>query len=393
MQDWGSALDGFAVETIAPSAVSDDVGHATPADALAAAGGPPATAPDTPLLVAVNDPDRATRSAPALAALRNACGSRPMRIVVATGTHAFPEEVRRRHQAGLLDGAGEPSEIHWHDASAGTLAALGALRVNPLLAEARDVVAVGGAEPHWFAGLSGAHKTLGIGLLSRDGVVANHERALDPEVRPLVLAGNPVHDGIAAVVEEMQRGRAVLALQHLGRRWFAGPPLTSAEDCLGAARARWVRHVDPALDFLVACVDPPLDRTLYQAEKGIKLNEYAVRDGGAIVLDAACPDGVGPPRFVELLGHAPDVEAARHAIRTEGYRLGDHKAVRLRALQDRGVRLGVVAPGFPPDAAREARIDVLADAASAAAWLRERVGAGARGAVVEDAGHSVVETA
>jgi hypothetical protein len=185
----------------------------------------------------------------------------------------------------------------------------------------------------------------------------------------------------------------VLALQHVGPRWFAGPPLACLADAARAAEARWRVRVAQHVDFLVAVVESPLSRTLYQAEKGVKNSEFAVKDGGAILLDAPCDDGVGPDRFVAMLRDAPDLAGVDARIRRDGYRLGDHKAHRLRALEARGVRVGVVAPGLPIDAARAAGFSRFADRGQAAAWLREALGASSRGALVEDAGHTVVEIA
>mgnify|MGYP003330628197 CR=1 FL=1 len=53
---------------------------------------------------------------------------------------------------------------------------------------------------------------------------------------------------------------------------------------------------------------------------------------------------------------APLVERARaHAEAAEDYRLGDHKAVRWRALEARGVTLRVVSPHLDPSAVAAAR--------------------------------------
>ena len=142
--------------------------------------------------------------------------------------------------------------------------------------------------------------------------------------------------------------------------------------------------------MLVCHVLPPLDRSLYQAEKALKNSEHAVRDGGAMVLVAACPDGVGPRRFVDLLAAAPDEASARAHIEERGYRLGDHKAVRWRSLQARGVRIGLVAPAFPEADAQAAGLRVFREAAQARAWAREQFGNAARVVNVPDAAHTVV---
>jgi len=283
--------------------------------------------------------------------------------------------------------AARPTKIVWHDGVAGPHVAVGPARLLDVVARAGDLVGVGSVEPHWFAGFTGAHQTLTVGVMKREDIEASHFHAMDAASRPCRLDGNPVHEGFVRVLDALTRDRRVVALNQVGPRWFGGAPLDSLSAAAEVARARWSRKVATPFDFLVAVVDPPLSRSLYQAEKGVKNSEFAVRDGGTIVLDAACEDGVGPARFVELLAAAPTESAARRHVAERGYRLGDHKAVRLRALQARGVRIVLVAPRFPADAASAAGIEVVADREAAARDLS------GRGAVVRDAGNMIVEPA
>jgi len=393
MNEWTAALVGFDVRTLVPR--RPDVGPddcTSPARALAAAGGLPSSAPETPLLVALNDPDRATRSVPALAAIRASARERRIRVVVATGSHVFDEATRQEHEAPLRAAGGE-IDIRWHPGADDAQTDVGRDRCDPWLAEARDVVAIGSVEPHWFAGLTGSYKTLSVGLMSRTGISASHRFATEVAARPLVLDGNPVHEEIVRTMQRLLDGRSVVALDHLGEQWVAGSPVQNLHTLLPVARARWGCVTQKPLDFLVATVLPPLDGVLYQAEKGLKNSEHAVRDGGVIVIDAACERGVGPRRFMDLLARAPDETTARALIDEEGYRLGDHKAVRLRALQARGVAIGVVAPTFPQHEADVAGIRILANRAATAEFVRECVGDGAFGVVLEDGAHTVVQVA
>ena len=94
---------------------------------------------------------------------------------------------------------------------------------------------------------------------------------------------------------------------------FAGHPLDALAQALPLVRATFGHRVAAPFDCVVACVAPPLDRDLYQADKGIKNTEVGVRDGGVLVLDAACSRGVGIDHFVGLLRSAPtftDVSAS-----------------------------------------------------------------------------------
>jgi len=252
-------------------------------------------------------------------------------------------------------------------------------------------VAIGSVEPHYFAGWTGAHKTATVGVWSRDTIAANHRHALSPAAQPLALAGNPVFDDLAAAADALARGRRLLALnQVLDAR---GRPLGvglgtwrgSLRRCEAAARQRLVHTLAP-VELLVAEVEGPWARSLYQADKGVKNHEAAVAAGGDLVLLAPLPDGVGSPRFVELLRRAPDAAAAQAIVAGEGYTLGDHKAVRWRLLEARGVTVRIVSPGLDPALAAAAGLRLYPDLPAALADVRARTG---RAAWVRDAALTV----
>ena len=276
-----------------------------------------------------------------------------MRVLVACGTHRFGADARAAFERDVLTGL-PVSAAAWHEATAADLVDLGAFRGHPWLAEAGPLLAVGSVEPHYFAGFTGAHKTLTIGVASRADVEQNHAGAMSPEAQPARLEGNPVYDGIAemvravtasrptGVVNVVQAGADVLAA-------FGGEPLASLQAAARLAERCFVRRLDAPADVLILEETGPLARTFYQADKCLKNAEQAVRDGGTLILAASCADGIGQDHFVALLREAPTWADARRVVESRGYRLGDHKAVRLRALTDqagRGVTVYAVGGGL-----------------------------------------------
>ena len=224
-------------------------------------------------------------------------------------------------------------------------------------------------------------------------IQANHALALEPASRVLALDGNPVFDGIARVADDLgDRLVCVNEVQVEGKllacsvgRWRA-----ALEGVLEWARLVHVRQTQRK-DLLVASVTGPLGENLYQAEKGIKNSEDLVERGGAVVLHAPCGGGTGQARFLELLARAPTHEQCLALVRSEGYRLGDHKAVKLRALQARGVSWHLAAPSIPRDS--DAFRSISAAGLSIHSTLEEaleRAGREKRRALlVEDAGNLV----
>ncbi len=335
-------------------------GDASQLDAVVAAAARSLPA-EGPLTVVVNDPQRATNTPAVLERLRAALPHTPCRMLVATGTHQFGLTARRPferklHAAWLAD------EIAWHDCSADNLATVPGerpWRCHPwLLAQDGGLLAIGSCEVHYFAGITGAHKTVTIGCAALADVEANHAGALSPDSRPGRLAGNPVHEGIAAMARGLEAFRPVVAVnllqageQVLGAE--AGGVLDSLERIAPMVRSACIRTIPRPADALVLETDEVLGRSFYQADKAIKNNEWAVRDGGVLVLAADCPDGVGQDHFMALLGECEDHASAAATVRRRGYRLGDHKAVKLRYLTDvRGVRVFAVSGGLSAEACR-----------------------------------------
>ncbi len=316
-------------------------------------------------------------------------------ILVATGTHAADPAALRDRLGGL------PVEVHdAKDAQAHVALDEGApWRVDRRVGRADLLVAFGSVEPHYFAGWAGAHKTATVGVWDRATTERNHQGALEAAARPTALEGNPIYDDIAACLAKLEEDRRLLTVNHVldgGGRPLGlglGTWRGSLRRCAAVAARRFVRAVPRSVDVLVAKVEGPLSRSLYQADKGVKNTEHAVKDGGDLVLVANLEEGLGADRFIRLLEQAPDLAAARAQVERDGYVLGDHKAVRWRALEARGVRIRVVSPHLDPAAVEAARIEVHATLEDAFAAVRaDGRGGEGEGLVVEDAG-VVVATA
>lgn len=318
------------------------------------------------------------------------CARGEPRLLVATGTHARSAGRMRDLLGGL------PCELHDADDREAHVELSPGIWIDRRVAEADRVIAFGSVEPHYFGGWSGAHKTATVGVLARETIQRNHERALSNEAQPLRLDGNPVYEDLARITREVERGRRLLCVNHVldGR----GRPLGvgvgtwrgSLKRAVAVAARRFVAALTEPADLLVARVEGPLSRSLYQADKGIKNSEACVRPGGALVLLADMPDGLGPDRFVELLKAAPDEAAARARVEREGYLLGDHKAVRLRALQARGVALHLVSERLSASELEGTGLPLHASLSEALAAIGP---AGGRGVLVEDAGVCVPKIA
>jgi hypothetical protein len=367
-----------------------------------------------PITIVVNDTHRMTETRPFLSALLTAvdrvfpADRRPeLRMLVAAGTHKSDRMERSAHEERMAAPFLKRfTEIAWHDSDDETqLRDVGGFELHRWMSEHGTYVACGSAEPHYFAGVTGAHKTLTVGVMSRADIEKNHAGAMQAEATGFALDGNPIHEGVVAALRALEASRARLfALNQLlvGGRVIglsAGSPLSALHAAVPLVRTVFGHRVSEPFDCVVACVGPPLDRDLYQADKGIKNTEAGVRDGGVLILDAACARGVGIDHFLGLLRGAPTYVDAMLIISGRGYRLGDHKAVKLRALRDnRHVRLAVVSPHLDAALAPVLGMEIFKTRADAATWARGLLGSTSanskpRALVVEDAGNLTLEAA
>ena len=251
---------------------------------------------------------------PMLERLRRGNPDIDVTLLVATGCHrpTRPEEleeklgaeVARRERIAIHVATDESSF-----ADAGTLPSGGRLRLNRLALEADLLLAEGFIEPHFFAGFSGGRKSVLPGIASRETVLANHcaEFIADPRARTGILEGNPIHRDMAYAADRAGLAFVLNAVLNPDKRIvkaFAGGHRAAHEaGCRFLSDACRVRV--PLADIVVTSNGGhPLDQNVYQAVKGMTAGEAAVREGGAIVLCAACGDGHGGESFYRMLSEA-----------------------------------------------------------------------------------------
>ena len=357
------------------------------------------------ITVLLNDPDRFTDSRLALEVIQEIARARGLaprfRILFATGSHVFDADKKQAHEQSCLPSATSFEKRDWHDArNPSVVRSVGEAELHHWVVEAEHLLVVGSMEPHYFAGVTGAHKTATVGVMSYESLRKNHYHAMSPQAASFALDGNPVHGGIAAILERLSENKYLFAINEvlMGGKLVActaGEPLQALTSGLPHVERIFSYRMARPADLVIARVAPPLDKNLYQADKGIKNVEMAVRDGGVILLEAQCAEGVGPDRFMKLMEKAPTHEDAVEVVESEGYRLGDHKAVRLRALTGRrGVRLGIVSSHLSEPQALLAGLEPLASLENASRWAIACLGEKAKtAALVEDAGNMTLSLA
>jgi hypothetical protein len=178
------------------------------------------------------------------------------------------------------------------------------------VAEAAWCVGVGIAELHQYAGISGGHKAVAVGCGGRATISALHhrDRVCAPGVRLGQLDGNPFRAAIDAL-GEAARCRLCLLYVPEADCWLAGPPRLVVAHAARMLDPWWsVPALVPGARLLV----PPVKAvSLYQASRAATYLALSpappVRPGGTLLLEAACPEGLGAEAgFVAAMrAHAP----------------------------------------------------------------------------------------
>lgn len=273
--------------------------------------------------VCIPDLTRPLDPGPALRALRERLPGR-MRVVVGLGLHRRLRQEELAHLRGFEAVQSDPDDAlpyGRHEEIPGLLS-------RPA-AEADHRIALGLAELHQYAGLSGGHKAVVVGCGGRATIAALHARArvMAPGVRIGALEGNPFRAAIDAL--GAQAGVA-LALNRLpDGQWLAGEPRAVLARAL--ERLRPWQPVDQMVEAAVLRVPPAKAQSFYQASRAATYLGLSpappVLEGGRLILDAACPEGLGseegfvaalracPPPWTALLeGPEPRGAGAQRAV-------------------------------------------------------------------------------
>ena len=255
---------------------------------------------------------------PMLCAIRRGNPDAAITILIATGCHRgttkaeliekFGEEIVEKEKILIHDCADEENMV-----TIGTLPSGGALRINRIAAEADLLISEGFIEPHFFAGFSGGRKSVLPGIAARETVYWNHNADFiaSPFARTGILEGNPIHRDMIFAARCAKLAficNVVINAKHQVVGAFAG-------DCeqahlAGAAFLSSLCRCDRAeADIVITSNNGyPLDQNIYQAVKGMTAGEATCKEGGVIIMTAACNDGHGGTSFMETI--AQDIPAA-----------------------------------------------------------------------------------
>lgn len=200
------------------------------------------------------------------------------------------------------------------------------VRINRRVVEADRVIVTGTVGFHYFAGFGGGRKGLVPGVAGRETCMQSHFSVFNPPeiggkhrlAIPGRLDGNPVH-------------RALLqAARMVAPDFLLNTVLSPHKELLGVfcgeleqahlagcelVRTLFQVPLPAAADLaIISCGGEPKDINFIQAQKALDYGCRAVREGGTIILLAACRDGFGHPTFFDWFRYQ-DLDEFEQALR------------------------------------------------------------------------------
>jgi lactate racemase len=167
-------------------------------------------------------------------------------------------------------------------------------------------ISTGFIEPHFFAGFSGARKSILPAVSSEKSIKTNHSFQMieDPHTRAGILKGNPMHEDMVEASKMAKLNFIVNVLLNKDRgitHVVAGEPVKAHEKGCQLERGVVEVLIDHKVDITVTTNSgAPLDLDFYQTCKGIDTALQITREGGIIITASSCHKGVGPGEFRAL---------------------------------------------------------------------------------------------
>jgi nickel-dependent lactate racemase len=256
-------------------------------------------------------------------------------IIAATGTHKpmSEEEIRNLLPADLPAGI----RVCSHDCDdEGSLVFLGKTsRGTPVYGDLRFLeadlrIVTGNIEPHHFAGFSGGLKTAAIGLSGRQTINHNHKLLIEKNARLGEFKENPLRQDIEEIGRLLKVNFALNVIMNAQRaiiHVLSGDPEMVMKAGIPISRGICETPVGGKFDLVISSPGGyPKDINLYQSQKALTNASLLTKDGGAVILVAACVEGVGSQSYEDFMAGLHTWQEVYQKFEREEFKVGPHKA-------------------------------------------------------------------
>jgi nickel-dependent lactate racemase len=280
-------------------------------------------------------------------------------ILIATGLHrpATADEIREicgdevaaAYRVVNHDARNLASHRHLGSTKSGT----------PVYIDERFVAAdlhitFGFIEPHLMLGYSGGRKLIAPGLAAQETIKVLHSPKFIRDARAVEgsIDDNPLHRELLEIARLARHDFLVdvaLARDRSIASIFAGNPEQAHRAGADFVSNVMLETLEEPVDAAIATsAGYPLDLTFYQSIKGVTAASHIVKQGGQILLAAACQEGAGAPEFRQMLLEAPSAEEFLRRIETAPA-IVDQWQIEKLAIVTTHQRVLWHVPGLPPE--------------------------------------------
>lgn len=267
-----------------------------------------------------------------------------VRLLVANGTHLpMREEEYERILPAQIYQNYTVEQHHCDDLD--TLIPLGRTsRGTPILGnrtflQAELRIVIGNIEPHHFAGFSGGAKTAAIGLAGRATINYNHAMLSEPGAEIAEYWDNPLRQDIEEIGDAMRIDCALNVVLNSDKEIVAavfGRPRAVMEAGIPLSAPVCQVQAGGVYDLVLASVGgAPKDINFYQSQKALTHAAQFTREGGMIILAAACPEGSGSLGYEAYMQGLTTPQAVIERFRADGFQVGPHKAYQVARIASR----------------------------------------------------------
>ncbi len=339
--------------------------------------------------IAINDKTRPVPHQyllPPLRALED-LGLSPQRItlLIATGTHppmtaiefsnVVPEAVLARYPVFSHNVDDRANLVELGTTTRGT-----PVWINRRFVETDLRIVVGNIEPHQFQGFSGGVKSAAIGLAGGETINYNHALITDERARLGRFDDNPARQDVEEIGRLIGVPFALNVILNRAREIvhvMAGEPVAVMRTGIPLARKVYEVPVSAPFDLVIASPGGhPKDINLYQAQKALAHAAMVTRNGGTVILVAACPEGTGSDSYERWMEGVISYEAVFERFRREGFRVGPHKAFQIA--RDIARTRVLLVSQMPPDLVRRLLLTPASNLDEALSLALDRLALGAR---------------
>jgi lactate racemase len=265
------------------------------------------------------------------------------------------------------------------------------VRINRHYMVADVRILTGFIEPHFFAGFSAGPKGVLPSVAGAESVLTNHGRDMIAHPRATwgITEGNPLWEEMREVALRTNPTFLLNVTLNADRQItgvFAGDMQTAHAAGCAFVRENAMTPVDEPYDIVITTNSGyPLDQNLYQAVKGMSAASQIVRQGGSIIVAAACQDGIpNHGRYAALLAEAGSPQKVLDMLARPGFAEQDQWQVQIQANIQLRADVFVYSGGLTDDQIRAALFIPCHDIGQTITELITKYGPGSRICVIPE---------